>query len=562
MGTQTHMNGNRRAFALLVVLAVSFAAARADKVVLNDGRVVEGVVTETGQYVYVNSPAGRERFDRAEVKQIVREQSGAATEPQATQESSVDVSAFPQAHRPEPLIFATMRQLERVPPGAESARLRETIEQLRAMDHDGAIRVGGAWINREEIARRREAFDEMRQEAEAILKTMKSRPSSPEDERENDRIKLQAQARLLTAAGVWPDPTIRSFLLGQLALDQANPGLAQRIFAECVRQSPLTPGFYQGRAMANERLDNPMDALADGMMAFRLKDDEAAAFFALQDYMQKVPGVRTRDPLYVQATELVAQYEPPDSRPREYANRGVRWVMPGGYWQGQPNSLPTPPVDYFVHYKAVAVPVSESGVMLVDAKVIENAAALVLEIGVGRYVQAAPARMSSRNVPADLPLAAIRAQWGVYTPVPLVDAPLVTDQELTIKTYSAPAELADAVPREVLALVAGESAEGAVKLDAGLLPGESAGAVFTADGKLVGFLAGRTDVRAEMGGPDEFMAGPPFADFVKAAQATRGSSYRGGSGRLARKADETPIAGQAFTLHVLVGVGGPARARR
>ncbi len=94
-----------------------------------------------------------------------------------------------------------------------------------------------------------------------------------------------------------------------------------------------------------------------------------------------------------------------------------------------------------------------------------------------------------------------------------------------------------------------ESADdGSVRVSARLAPGEAAGPVVAEDGRLVGFLAGRTDVTADGGGANRMIPVSELAALIK--QARRPASDYGGSfGRPKRKAASQPVAGKSFVVY-------------
>lgn len=568
--------------AAVVASAIVLAAPAvlADTVIMKDGRTLEGVATEAGASVFIDMKMGRVKLNRSEVQEIVYQKPATTSAPvgpastatgsaAASDAAGDEAGPFPRATRPDTLVFVLMRKLALVPPGSESVSLRQSMDPWRVACHDGVTRSGSRWIKPAELKRLRENFDKVRAEGEDALRKARSGYSkSNQDKVRQIQAVAAAQARMQVAASNWGDPIIRSFLLGELALEQDNAPSANALFRECIRQMPLVAGFYQGRAMALTKADRHLEALADYAMVLRLRDDDATAYFDLVEAMKRVPGGMIKNQAYTQAEKLVNQYVPPTAKPTQSSyGRGVRWLMPGGDWQANKDSLATPAYDYFRVNKAVALPIGQ-GLLLVDANAIAGAAELMLELSPGRYVRAEVVKLSSgsaTSAPTTLPIAAVRVKNYSFMPT-LIDekGKLASGDELTLFAQSLPEELDGPAPRKAVITVSELAGDGTPKLSGRLLPGESAGPLLNADGKLVGFLAGRTDPMVEAGGPNTFISlkelAPYIAQVNKAAKSS--SSFgRPRYGAPAPKSTTQPADGQVFTLHAIIGVGGPEKKR-
>ena len=474
----------------------------------------------------------------------------------------------PPGHRPEPVCYAVMRRLLTASSGAERLRLRQQLRQWRAMAHDGAVKVGDKWVPAGELQRRRELFADHLKNAEDLLrKADRRRPRTPADQSRQRKLRAQGHAYLVKAARVWGDPLIGAFLQGQIALLNGNADRAEKMFDKCIGLMPLVAGFHQGRAMARHEQGRRLEALTDRVVAFNLRSDDAEAYRAVEEAMKNVPGRRITSEAFTRAKELLAEYEAPTRGPsRERSGRGVRWMMPGRPWQGAKRGLPTPAYDQLILRKTVAVPATENGVLLCDARALEGAVELLLELPEARYVRARRLR-KRRPSPAakEVSLALVLVTGCTFEPVAMAETetPSVrVGDELTLHAHSLPGEMDGPAPRSRTVRVSSVGQAGQLTLDGQLLPGESGGFAFNADGGLVTYLAGRTDVHAENGGSN--VVAPPaavakvFAAAVKAGGSRAASNKRGA---VVREGDNLAEHRPVLTLHILVGKGGPKKTR-
>ncbi len=467
--------------------------------------------------------------------------------------------------RPEPMVYAVMRQLAVTPVGSKRLRLRATLQQWQSRHHDGAVNSGGAWLPANELKRRREVFARKLDEAEELLREIGRPSSDPRERLRQAQKRKQFIVKLKLAAAQWGDPVIRDFLMGQVALLDEKGAPALQKFGACIRKQPLVAGYYQGRSMAYALMNRPLDALADREKVFAMRDDNGLAYAALGEAMKGVPGALIGTPGYVSAKSLLAAYAPPERKPRSYSSsRGQAWDMPGGGWQGQKGSITVPAYDTLVVNKTVVVPVADAGVLLVDAKAVEGAGEMLLQVSPGKYVRAETARVSSRATKdLKMPLTAIRVAGYRFTPVLAAEAASVKKGDrLTLYAYSLPAEIAERAPR-LASLRVTAVADGTITLDGQLLPGESTSPAFNAAGKLVTFLSGRIDPTVENGGPHVVSKPADVAAFV-AAMAKAGGSRRSSYGRAyspTHKDAPRPATGSVFTLHIFTPRGGRPKRR-
>jgi hypothetical protein len=101
------------------------------------------------------------------------------------------------------------------------------------------------------------------------------------------------------------------------------------------------------------------------------------------------------------------------------------------------------------------------------------------------------------------------------------------------------------------------AAEGEARMSVRLAPGEVTSPVITKDGRLIGFLDGRTDAMADGGGPDRFVPVSAADNLIKRAARPLGAS--GGYARVKRKAVAKPAPGQFFLVYITAADGLPPK---
>ncbi len=560
---------------LAVVLALA-GLAGADRVVTTDGRIIEGTVTREALRVHVDTPFGRVTVPASDVKEVLTsgtESDAGSADPAAPpppagprMPTGPRVSVGPSlvdADRPEPHAFATMRRILLSAQPGGTGSMRQALETYRILAHDGAVRSGRDWLTRPERQRRRAAFTESLQKAEAKVAQADRIVVTDEDRTAADRkarLYAEALAELKIVANAWGDPLLRRYLLGQLALLENRSALAIRTFSDCIRQAPEVAGFYTARARAYQQSGQPLEALADYLAAFRRDPSQPLHYYDLQTAVERTPGAQTRSAVWQQAQQLVQNYTRPDSRDRA-SRHNVLWPMPGGAWSALPGALPLPAYNGLYVQRALAVPVGEEGTLLVDADAVADAEQLLVELPDGSLVPAWPVRLSSgyRDQAAELPLAAIRTPTARYRPPPLAAEALTRGARLTVWTRGLWPELDTPSPRQTPA----EPSPDGTGLSVALLPGEPASPVLTDQGQLVGFLAGRLDIRQEAGGPDRFVPLAELDEYLR--QVARSGSLdapRSASDPLQPRSGPHQAAGEVFTVHILKADRPAAAPRR
>ncbi|HUT60171.1 MAG TPA: hypothetical protein VNA25_20180 [Phycisphaerae bacterium] len=542
----------RIAFCILIPV-LSVVAAQADVVYLRNGQKYEGKATTKGDKVLIETRVGTFELDAADVLHIartpVKPEPSPATSPAGAEPGTGRPISAEQATQPESVIFILMRNLAGTPPGTGSYAIRQQIERWRIAAHDRKRRVGTKWVTPDEFARRRQSYAETLKEAEELLRKVRySSGHSQKSEAERKRELAPAISKLQAAAGSWPDPLIRNFLSAVAQYQAGNYTQAEALFRRCAEEQPLVAAFRQGRALSLVGADRALPALAELIAAMDLRPDSRELVQSLQECMKKVPGARIKDPLFVRAQEVLSEY--PDADRTGLATYGVTWLMPGKDWRVRGESLPVPPYDRMVFRQALGVPIAKN-TLLLDADVVKNAQELFVQIDSNTFTPALVRRTSMYAREAQ-PLLTVSVRGYEFTPPPIADANYrPTDNRALaygLVTYS---EM-QVSRRKLFAQLGPRDANGAVTATTTLGPGEAAGPVFAADGTLVGFMAAKTDVGADGGGPDRFIPISKAAAIIKRA-ASSTSSYYSGFGRAKRNFKTRQVAGSLFVVHGIIG---------
>ena len=83
---------------------------------------------------------------------------------------------------------------------------------------------------------------------------------------------------------------------------------------------------------------------------------------------------------------------------------------------------------------------------------------------------------------------------------------------------------------------------------AGLAPGEAAGPIVPSDKRLAGFLAARSDVNGDMGGPDRVIPAAPIAELIERAGRRLSSAGTTTGRRAKRKITPRRVEGVFFAV--------------
>jgi len=450
-----------------------------------------------------------------------------ATRPAASGPATSSASLAQMEH-PASVVFMLYRKLSFMPTGQVSARLRQEIAHYQAKTHDRQRRVSAKWLGPADFSRGRQAYLADLAEARRIYDGVsRSRRLTPKQERANEQIRKKATARLSVAVRRWPDPLLRKFLLGAAALQMPDYGKAQQMFRSCVQASPQVAGFWQGLAMALSGSGNHCDALAAFSQVLRLRPDSDLAVELIRQAMARVPGTQIRRKEYLDAVELLEMQT--ERRRRTRRQRGITWLMPGGRWRVRDDfGLPRPAYDRLVFKQAVAVPVARQA-LLVDEAVVRDAAEVFIRVAEGKFIPVDVREPYDTSGPG-VKFAPLLVERYRFRPLKAeTDEPLRAGQEVKVFGMSVLAEMGSEVRQfsaEAVELPNGNT-PAQIGISRALAPGESAGPVVTSAGELAGFLAGKTDPQAELGGPDRFLPVSELADILRQTRVrTRSYSRR------------------------------------
>lgn len=479
----------------------------------------------------------------------------------ASRDGAVSMGAL---NRPESILFMLMRNLSATPAGVASYELRRQIEQWRILTHDRKRKIGVRWTAPEEFVRRRKAFRDYLKDAQEELRQAKryARATTPRDKARKRRHKAAAYAVLQQAAKAWADPLLRDFLLATADLRGRNYTRAQELFLRCRRTAPLVAAFHQGYAMALAGLNRPTDAVSARLAALRLRPGSTHALEQLHEAMKKVPGAKLKTPAYEAAEEFLVQYGETPSRSR-FARRGMTWLLPGDRGVTvRDETIPLLPYDRLVFRQGAGAAVGEK-TLLVDAQVVRDALAVFIRIDEYTIVPARVGRSRSSRDRTKPLLAVVTTDEYVFTPLavrllknpkknPDTQPAFSKDQAVTAYGIGAFREMGSTL-RKASGKITEVGQDGSVEVSVHLAPGESAGPVVTEDGTLVGFLAARTDIHAEDGGKDEFIADAEIARLLKRLRRSYRSSGRYGYSRVKRTITPKPAEGQVFIVYAITG---------
>jgi len=558
-------------WAALLMLAATMAArpARGDVVYLRSGKTHEGKVTRAGAKVHIRTGDGKRITVAA--KDVVHI---------ATGSDAVDVQPTPapkqrgptlgptpapidpeKLTQPESFVFLYERVLAGTPDGSK-ADLAQMLKRWRSAAHDRKRKVGLRWLGPDDFIRRREIFDKTHEEARDLFRKASRRGTSPKDRANRNRYRMAARTQYRIAAKAWTDPLLRAFLLGIVELETGSKASAEKLFRKCRTTAPLVAAFHQGHAMALLTLKRPSDALAAYNEVLRLEPESRDAAELVRDTMKRVPGSQTSHAPYLRAKKLLA--ERTRGRRRSSSRRGTTWLLPGKDVAARDSSLPILPYDRLVFRQAVGVPVREN-TLVVDAKALAGALAAYVQIGPTLVPAETPRAYRSRRAP-DQPIASLTVPGYSFTPAKL---PKLDDKDAKDTLPAAPsagdrfysvglfAEMGSVLREGRFEQEADDAAGAPGKLTGGLIAGESTAPVLDESGRLIGFLAGKTNPAAAGGGDGKFIPLTKLKDVLSRLRRSR----RWGSSRSKTKAEPTAAEGKVFLVSIITAerFGDPKR---
>ena len=528
------------------------ALARGDVVELTDGRIYRGKVTREGKLLIIKMDYGRVELNAADVKRWVRTEP--ATQPKAEtpappspRRTRVPLFAATDATRPESVAFLLMRRLPQVEPGTASYELRQLILRRRRDAHDRLRKLLGHWRHPKDFQIHRGKFQRELKTAEDLLGEIEAiRGDEPQQRKKRKRLRAEASKGLLTAARSWGDPLLRQFLMGVAHYHNGDYREAEKAFRTCRRDMPLLAAGAQGHWLSLLKVNQPVKALAAATEVLRLRPDSRDALRDLREAMKRVPGARAGSETFLLAQALSSQYE--DAPKRSFRRRkGIVWLLPKNVTQSRRASLPVPSYDHLVFRQAVGVPVG-SRTLLVDEATVRNAVEIYVRLGDGTLVPGRTRRVTTFGSRKPRPpLTLVTVEGRQFTPVGFsAEAKFAANAQVTLYSLGMYMEMGRRV-HPITAMVTGTGADGIPGLSGKLFAGDSAGPVIAGDGRLVGFLAGKTDVNAPDGGPDNLIGPADLAGLVKRAAKGRARGF--GFRRARRKVTVRPAPGAHFIVY-------------
>ncbi len=544
--------------AALVCLAL-VPPALGDVVLMKNGKAHQGQVTREGNRVLIKKALATIAVDIKDVEKIIRSETPSTrpAERPFTPTPTLGTPTRPEDRftHPESHVFLTMRRLAATPGGLDGYTLREQIKQWRAKVHDGDRMFRRKWISPRDAERARDKFAEtLARSRDLVSKIRRVSTTTSSGRAQRAKLRRSLGTYFRQAADVWPDELMREFLLAAAHLESLNYTAALQSFDRCSRTAPRVAAFRQGAALALAGRNRKIEALAACLDVLHLQPNSREAYDLVARAMEDTPGKLMAEPTFQTATEILALYETPTRK--SYLRRGTTWLMPGRPWIGRENTLPTPPYDRLVFRQVVGVPVAGNA-LLVDHGALAEALEVFVAIDARTVVPASPQRTGTYGTlgtrrKTNVPVGLVTIEDFVFTPLE-VGAALAKGQAVTAYGLGLYEEMGSQV-RPVATVVQGVEADGTPRLSQKLVAGEVAGPVVGKDGRLVGFLEGKTDPMAEDGGPDRFVPVSALADLIRRASRTR--SYFGGYGRVKRKITPKPAQGRYFVVFITAAEGG------
>ena len=572
----------RRVILIVAVCTLSALQTDAATVYTVSGETYKGKVTRSGQDVIVETSGGRVVLKATTVIHIehsdpVKPDPGAVVKPASTQPGTtaqptatgggmtLDSGAMVlgNAARPEPIIYLYMRALSAAAPGQGSARLRRQIDLWRAHAHDRLRKVGNRWLAPKDYIRHRKTFVKLLAEAEKLNKLARGRtrrysrsePPPPLTAKQK-RQKYQAQEYMLQAGRAWADPPMQHFLVGIASMHARKFRNAEAAFKVGIERAPLLAGLHQGLGLACAKQEKYLQALEAFLEALRMKPDSAEALHLVRETMKLVPGRSIKSVVYRRAVKAVAPYTTPPRKKPGSSNRDddVEWLMPGGKtrsWRVSETTMPTPPYDRLEFRQAVGVPLGKH-TLVVDSRVVEGAMDIFVRID-GVFVPAGVGRSSFSRGKGRPQIATVHLTERELTPVkvPTEEQPAKAGP-CTVHAVGIFGQMKQKIRSTSGTFTpGGEKKTGSVSCR--LVPGEATSPVLSGDGRLVGFLAGKTTVALAGAGADKFISLEEVSHTIKRAVSSRTRSQRGSYTAAKRTFTPEPAKGKTFVVYAILG---------
>lgn len=545
---------------LLIILGLS-SAAWADFVYTRDGKVLEGKAAKSGDKVLVQSGGQTITLQASEVERILEVDSSTTAPAPINSPASVSLSgggvSAGDLCEPESLVFLAMRKLAQAKTGTDVAAAKEVVDRWQSVAHDRKRKNGDQWLPPSDYDRRRKAYGAALEEAREILKDLQKFDGETLEARQaRQRVMLKASAKMLEASRAWPDPLLRKFLMGIAEYYGGACESAESLFQQCIKEAPRVAAFHQGRALALLQLNRGVDATNAAMQALKLHPESQELVALLDKAAKAVPGQYIKSAAFLEARSMLQQYESTEKKTTSglYSRQamGITWIMPGAAraWTVSEDCLPTPPYDRLIFRQAIGVPIA-AGNLLVDQKAVENAAEIFVQVDPKTMVLAKaprPGSSSGSSKTSNLPLTTLAVTGAKFTPLP--PGTISAGDSVTFYAMNVNEEMGSLV--RVSSPKVQTIGEGRAKLSVSLLPGETAAPVLSG-GKLLGFFGGRTDVLAELAGPDVLFVGKELTDFVSHYARSGGGFSSYGYNSAKRTFQPVEASGKYFIVHSVFG---------
>ena len=495
----------RRTAIVTLVCCMLAATAGADVIWLQNGKKYEGKVTHKIKTVLIEMRFGTIEVPASDVLRIVKAEIKDPVKTPVAPKYGPDERPFDasRAVMPESVVFLFMRKIAASRTGLGSEEERQQVRRWRDAVHDRVRKVGGEWLGPKEFKPRKEAFDRLLSEAVDIMRQRyRIRGTKRADELKKESLRLSAAVKLKSAAMKWPDPLIRKFMTGVAHYEGGAYGKALLSFEACATEAPLVAAFHQGRGLALQKVNRPSEAIAPLIKALQLDPDSKTALAQLQAGMKAVPGPKTHTEDFEQAKAIVAEYKTSSSPSSPYGYKGVRWLLPGKIVHARDNTLPVPAYHRLVFRQAAGLAIGAHA-LLADTAAVAKADLVIVKVG-DRYV---PARVKKSTLywrgKGDPPVSLVTVNEYSFTPASAkTDAKFKARQAMTAHAMNFIAEMGDEMNKTTGPLKRYKEDNKEIP-PVSLRPGDSASPVVTADNRMVGFLAARTNVTLPEGGPSK-----------------------------------------------------------
>ena len=493
----------RKPVLVTLVCCLLAATAAADVIWLQNGKKYEGKVTRKGKAVFIEMRFGTIEVRESDVLRIVKAEITAPPKPSTAPKYGLEERPFDasRAVMPESVVFLFMRKIAASRTGLGTEEERQQVRRWRDAAHDRVRKVGGRWLGPKDFKPRRETFDRLLKEAVDIMRLRnRIRGTKRGDELKKESLRLSAAAKLKSAAMNWPDPLVREFMTGVAHYEGRAYSKALQSFEDCVAQAPLVPAFHQGRAVALQKVNRAADAIPSLIKALQLAPDSKDLVNQLRAGMKAVPGPKTHTEEFEQAKAMSAEYKTSSSPSTSYGPKGVNWILPGKFLRAKDNTLPVPTYHRLVFRQAVGLAIGKHA-LLADTSAVYKADLIFVQVG-EHYV---PASVKKSTLywkgKGDPPVSLVTINEYSFTPVSAdPEAKFKPGAAMTVHAMNLISEMGSTIHKTTGPLKRFKRDNKGIPAVA-LRPGDSASPVLSADNRMVGFLAARTNVYLPEGGP-------------------------------------------------------------